>query len=472
MAALRSLKRVSGIVVLFALLAVGCTAQEATPEAEAIPAAQSDFGNVVSASGKVVPVRRAEMSFENGGQLLSLVPEGSTVEAGEPLARLDTSDLEQAVAEAQAALDTAEAQLAQAQVGSRVEDIAAAEGAVMIAEGNVAAANGRLEQIKVNTGLAVEAAQASLAQAQGVLEAAEADLARAQAELGRIRAGTRPEEIAIYQARLAQAEAELRLPANVHDDLIDKEVGGVPEEQARFRMEAAQGARDAAAATLALAQAGPAAGEVAAAIAAVNAARAQVTIAEAGVQLAEATLAQAEASQSDVEIAEAQLQITRGQLAQAEAERDKITAGATTEEIAVLESQVAQARAALSQAESMLAKATLLAPFAGTVGTVYLQEGEVVSSGTPVLALGDVSSLWVETTDLNEVDAAQVGVGSPVNLTFDALPELSLDGQIARLAPMAADGQGGTNFTAIIEMDSLPESLRWGMTAFVDIELE
>jgi multidrug resistance efflux pump len=304
------------------------------------------------------------------------------------------------------------------------------------------------------------------------LEAAQADLARARAELGRIQADARPEEIAIFQARLAQAEALYLQPRTTYDDLLRKDARGVPEELARFTMDAARANRDAAAAELALAQAGPAAGDVAAGRAAVTGALAQVAIAEAGVQAAEVALVQAEAAESDIDIAEAQLQIARGQLAQAEAERDKIESGATIEEIAVLESQVAQSEAALAQAESALAKATLIAPFDGTVGSVYRQESEVVTGGTPVLALGNVGDLRVETTDLNEVDAAQVGVGSLVTLTFDALPGIVTEGEVVRLAPMAADGQGGTNFTAIIELDSPPEALRWGMTAFVDIELD
>ena len=156
-------------------------------------------------------------------------------------------------------------------------------------------------------------------------------------------------------------------------------------------------------------------------------------------------------------------------------EDDALVAGAELEhrqEIAILEAQVAQAEAALVLVESSLAKATLVAPFAGTVGAVHLREGEVVSPSTQVLVLGDVSTLRVETTDLNEVDVARVKVGSPVTLTFDALPERVTKGEVIRIAPMASVSQGGTNFTTVIEMSSPAEELRWGMTAFVDIEVD
>jgi hypothetical protein len=36
---------------------------------------------------------------------------------------------------------------------------------------------------------------------------------------------------------------------------------------------------------------------------------------------------------------------------------------------------------------------------------------------------------------------------------------------------MAEPGSGGVNYTVIIEMEDLDPAIRWGMTAFVDIEV-
>lgn len=63
-------------------------------------------------------------------------------------------------------------------------------------------------------------------------------------------------------------------------------------------------------------------------------------------------------------------------------------------------------------------------------------------------------------------------VDQPVDITFDALPERKLTGQVKRIEPMATPGKGGTNYTVIISLDKLDPDLRWGMTAFVDILLE
>lgn len=458
--------------LLVGLLVVGCGGGEtavSTPD----PTLTQDYGNIVSASGKVMPVQWATLSFESGGQVEWLIEEGSVVEAGAELARLDATHLEQAVAQAEAALAAAEAQLALAVAGARVEDVAAAEGAVLIAQGNVAAAESRLAQAESGSGFAVQSAEAALAQAEGNLAIAQGELSRAVAELNRLQAGARPEEIAMYQALLNQAQSQFLIAENSHFvNFIDPGIGGWPEEQARYARESARGARDAAQAQLDLAVAGASSQDVAAAQALVSAAQGQVKMAEAGVTAAEVGVAQAETAVADVTITEAQVQIAQGQLLQAEAQRNRLQAGATAEEIAGLEAQVAQAAATLAQAQTALDKATLRAPFAGTVGIVNLRPGESVLPGAPVLVVGDVSALRVETTDLNEVDATQVGVGSPVTLSFDALPGSTIEGEIVRLAPMASSGQGGTNFTAVITMTDPPETLRWGMTAFVDIEIE
>jgi len=85
-----------------------------------------------------------------------------------------------------------------------------------------------------------------------------------------------------------------------------------------------------------------------------------------------------------------------------------------------------------------------------------------------VATLADLGHLRVETTDLNEIDAARVAVGASASVTFDALPGVEVGGVVKSIAPKAAEGSG-VNYTAIIELDEIPALLRWGMTAFVDI---
>jgi multidrug resistance efflux pump len=88
------------------------------------------------------------------------------------------------------------------------------------------------------------------------------------------------------------------------------------------------------------------------------------------------------------------------------------------------------------------------------------------------LVLGDLTTLQVETTDLDEIDVARVQPGQRADLTFDALPEKVLAGRVVRIAPMSTPGQGATTYKVVVEFEETDPALRWGMTAFVDIAVE
>jgi len=121
-------------------------------------------------------------------------------------------------------------------------------------------------------------------------------------------------------------------------------------------------------------------------------------------------------------------------------------------------------------AQGALARTAITAPFAGTVTRIDVRRGEFIAPGQPLITLGDLSTLRIETTDLDEIDVARITVGQAATLTFDALSDLTLTGHITHIASMAAPGAGGVNYTVIIDPGELPSQIRWGMTVFVDIE--
>ena len=71
---------------------------------------------------------------------------------------------------------------------------------------------------------------------------------------------------------------------------------------------------------------------------------------------------------------------------------------------------------------------------------------------------------------LERFEFTRIEMGMPVEVTFDAIPNSAFSGTIVRIAPMSTVEQGSTNYTVIVEVDGLDPSLRWGMTAFVNIE--
>jgi RND family efflux transporter MFP subunit len=143
---------------------------------------------------------------------------------------------------------------------------------------------------------------------------------------------------------------------------------------------------------------------------------------------------------------------------------------APIQDVAVAQARLDNARSALKAAEAKLEDLELKAPFSGTISEVNVRQGEWINAGQAVLVAANLADLQVETTDLNEIDAARVKVGNPVVVTFDALPGVEVNGIVKSIAPKASEGSG-VNYTVIVELDEVPDQLRWGMTAFVDIEV-
>jgi multidrug efflux pump subunit AcrA (membrane-fusion protein) len=168
---------------------------------------------------------------------------------------------------------------------------------------------------------------------------------------------------------------------------------------------------------------------------------------------------------------EYELQVAQAKLEEARKDYDILKQGPKPEELAVAQARLENAQASLSAAEAALEDLELNATFNGTISELDVRVGEWVTPGQPVLVLANLQDLRIETTDLNEIDAARVEPGDAVIVTFDALPDVQVKGTVESIAPKASPGTG-VNYTAVVVIDEWPESLRWGMTAFVDIEVK
>jgi HlyD family secretion protein len=73
---------------------------------------------------------------------------------------------------------------------------------------------------------------------------------------------------------------------------------------------------------------------------------------------------------------------------------------------------------------------------------------------------------------LRETDVARVKERQKVEVTFDALPNETFQGIITRISPMAREEKGSSNYTTVVTLDQVDPRLRWGMTAFVNIEAQ
>jgi HlyD family secretion protein len=157
-------------------------------------------------------------------------------------------------------------------------------------------------------------------------------------------------------------------------------------------------------------------------------------------------------------------------LAQAQRDFEKVKDGPDPDALALAQSRLKNAQAQVKGAQAALDDLSLVAPFAGTVSSVDVRPDEWITPGTPVVVLGDLAGLRVETTDLNEIDVASVEVGAPVSVTFDALADTVVNGHVLSISPKSGEGSG-VNYTVIIALEDIPTKLRWGMTAFADIQV-
>lgn len=136
------------------------------------------------------------------------VRRGERVEAGAPIASLESDDATIAVAQAEAALGQAEAQLADLRLGRRPEEIAVLEAARRSAEAQASEAQRVLARVQdlFRRGIAT---QAQLDEASTQVEVADAAIGQAKANLAVAALPARPEAIKAAESQVRQAAAAL-----------------------------------------------------------------------------------------------------------------------------------------------------------------------------------------------------------------------------------------------------------------------
>ena len=375
---------------------------------EATPVFVDDFTALVSVTGKVTPAVWTTVGAQTGGMVVEvLVEEGAQVAAGDVLVRLDDADAQLALRQAESALAAAEAQVARARVGARPEEIAVAEAQALAAQTLISETLAQRDQLFAGAG------EAQIAAAEAAVAAAQAEQLSARLQ--------HDETMKCYNVTLPDGGTEQVCP-----------LLGTMEEQARQALHAANEA--------------------------LAAAEAQLRAAKSG------TWAQRRAADAGVTAVTAQYDIVLAQI-------EMLKAGVLPQDIAIAEAAVTQAKVAVEAAQVALARTAITAPFAGTVTRINVRRGEFIVPGQPLITLGDLSTLRIETTDLDEIDVAQITEGQAATLTFDALSDFTLTGYITRIASMAEPGAGGVNYTVTIDPGELPAQIRWGMTVFIDIDV-
>ena len=442
-----------GLLVLAAVLLVGCdlgrqgspTPFPTVPAPAAVPGRSGGLGGVI-ASGEVVAVQEAQLGFTVPGRVKDVpVALGGDVEAGQMLVSLETADQEALVAQAEAAVQTAQANLDLLLAGTPPGEIAVAETVISAAQALVSQAEA-----------ALEGAKAQCAVAQSGVDAAEAALKAAEAQTGQLDTGPRAGQIAAAEAEMKLAEVQLQQAQAAYDRV--KGSADIEMRPEALALEQATIAHQAARALYEALFEGATADQRRGAAAQEEAARVQIVQAQDQALSACAQVGQASAA----------VEAAKAQQTQAEQQLALLIAGPSAEQIAAARAQVAQAEAAAQVVRVALEQSELRAPFAGTVSALSISPGEAVVPGQMLVTLTDLRNLRVETTDLSERDVARVALGQEALVYVEALGE-EIEGRVVGIAPQATTIGGDVVYTVYVELDELLPGLRWGMSTEVEI---
>jgi membrane fusion protein (multidrug efflux system) len=139
------------------------------------------------------------------------------------------------------------------------------------------------------------------------------------------------------------------------------------------------------------------------------------------------TKADYDAAQHAVEQARESLRIAEANRAQAQA---KLAYGAA---VPGVNPQVAAARAQAESAQLNLTRTAIYAPMAGQVaGADSLLKGQQIVQDVPVLTLVAKEGTYVE-ANYKETQLAEMQVGQPAEIAFDAYPGMKLKGHVASI---------------------------------------
>lgn len=127
-----------------------------------------------------------------------------------------------------------------------------------------------------------------------------------------------------------------------------------------------------------------------------------------------------------------------------------------------LPEDVASVKAQLMDAQNTLSNTIITAPFDGQVAILSAQKGDQVGGSTAVATL--ITEQKIAQVTLNEVDVAKVKIGQKATLTFDALPDITVAGEVSQIDTIGTVTQGVVNYSVQINFLSDAPDVKSGMS--------
>lgn len=324
------------------------------------------------------------------------------------------------VASAQAAVDTAQANVQALQQGTDQQDLASAQSQLDSARTALQAAQQNYNNLISLSNLATRPETTALAAAQQEYNTA----------------------LAAYQAKLAPP---LQTDVSTDQAAIDSAQAGITSAQVTAQNAGITAAND----QTAIGSAQSAAGKAAMAV---NSA--QVTAANA---------------QANVPSVQSSLQAAQAKLSQT-------LAGPLPTDVVQAQQAVTQAHLALKQAQLNLDNATLTAPYGGVITAVNVQVGDqssgagsgTGSGGTGIATLVNPNAIEVDAS-VDETSVTQLKPGQPAIVTFDAIPGRAFPGTLSVVTPSGSTTNGVVSFPIVVTINNQGQTLPAGISANITI---
>lgn len=360
---------------------------------------------------------KVEVSPKTTGRISFLeVREGDPVTAGQVLLKIDPSDLQGAVVQAQANVAEARSRLAQAKITQGATNVGVTSQIKQQSAG-VESAKADLDQVQRNYEAQIQAAQSQVNAASSAVNNAQAGLDKENANL-----------------RNAQVKYD-----RTYDLYKKAYIAAQDLDDAKTALEVQKGAVGVAKAQL-------------------DAARSQLNVQQQNLSIVK--------RKGTSDIADSQAKLTQAKAILDVANANRSQTPAYQENISALQSSVDAAMAGLKQAQARLSDTVVRSSINGTATARKADPGALASPGSPVLEVQFLDWLYVTTTIPIESGSA-VHEGQMAEIAFDALPGQAFSGPVVNLNP-AAD-PASRQFGIRVRLDNPDHRLRPGMYARIKI---
>jgi HlyD family secretion protein len=469
-------------LVAFGITSLGAEGSAAETETET-PVRTGSVTQTVSATGNAIAAEDLTLNFQGTGVLTEVdVTAGSTVTAGQVLARIDSTTADNQLKTAQANLASAQARMQGLLHPLTAQDLVKNQASVDQAQVAVDTAQTALDNAKANL------AQDAITQ-QNAIDRAKQALANAQAVSSTGMAG---QQSALDQARQTLTDAASHLPVGVivtttdgttavadSTTLVqtyksDQQLCAAVSNSSTYVLPDGLTCADIPARLSSATEVQTAARALVTAENQLASSQAQTkqTGDNAQAAVTDAITAQAATllkDQQAIVTAQRQLETARTSYQSTLASNAAAASPATASDIAQQQASVVTAQVAVATAQKAVSDTVLVAPASGTVSAVNGAVGEAVASGGDgFITLVNLGTLQVKAA-FSETDAAKVQVGQTATVSFDALTGQTFTGKVVAIDAASTVTSNVVTYNATVALDSSSPQVKVGMTASVDV---